>query len=120
MDHKELEVWKDAIEFVTRIYEATTFFPKSETYGLTAQMRRAAVSVASNIAEGAARNSDKEFIQFQLVNLKIHFPQPAVMAAIREKSGCHLEIGSGFHYKQTGGIISLLGLYPFQEKLGGL
>ena len=50
MDHKELEVWKDAIEFVTRIYEATASFPKSETYGLTAQMRRAAVSVASNIA----------------------------------------------------------------------
>jgi len=48
---------------------------------------------------------------------KILFFQPDLKTAIREKSGSYLEIGSGFHYKQTGGIISLLGLYPVQEKL---
>ena len=64
MDHKNLDVWKMAIDFVAEIYKATDSFPKSELYGLTNQIRRAAVSIPSNIAEGAARNSDKEFIQF--------------------------------------------------------
>lgn len=69
MDHKELEVWKDAIDFVTETYSLTASFPGPEIYGLTSQMRRAAVSVPSNIAEGAARNSDKEFIQFLHISL---------------------------------------------------
>ena len=62
--HKDLEVWKASIEMVTKIYQATRNFPKEEIYGLTNQMRRAAVSVPSNIAEGAGRNSSKEFLQF--------------------------------------------------------
>jgi four helix bundle protein len=62
--HKDLEVWKRSIELVTRIYTLTRGFPKEELYGLTDQMRRAAVSVPSNIAEGAARNSKKEFLHF--------------------------------------------------------
>jgi len=61
--HKNLDVWKEGMELATAIYKATTGFPVSETYGLTGQMRRAAVSVPSNIAEGAAR-SPKEFAQF--------------------------------------------------------
>jgi four helix bundle protein len=69
MDHKDLDVWKKGIEFVVNIYSATEIFPKTETYGLTNQLRRAAVSVPSNIAEGAARNSDKEFIQFLFIAL---------------------------------------------------
>ncbi len=64
MRHSELEVWKRSIEFVTEIYRITTSFPKVELYGLTAQIRRAAVSVPSNIAEGATRGSDREFIHF--------------------------------------------------------
>ncbi len=64
MDHKKLEVWKKSIEFVKEIYKLTEEFPSSEGYGLTNQIRRAAVSIPSNIAEGAARLSDKEFIQF--------------------------------------------------------
>jgi four helix bundle protein len=64
MDHKDLDVWKKGIDLVADIYKATDSFPKSEIYGLTNQIRRAAVSVPSNISEGAARNSDKEFIQF--------------------------------------------------------
>lgn len=69
MDHKELDVWKASIEFVSELYEKTRGFPKEEMYGITSQMRRAAVSIASNIAEGAARNSDKEFVQFLYIAL---------------------------------------------------
>jgi four helix bundle protein len=62
--HHELRAWQDAVTLVTRVYQATATFPKEEVFGLTNQMRRAAVSIPSNIAEGAARNSDREFLQF--------------------------------------------------------
>ena len=64
MDHKELDVWKKSMDLVVIVYQLTKLFPESEKYGLTSQMRRAAVSIPSNIAEGAARKGDKEFIQF--------------------------------------------------------
>lgn len=63
-NHKDLDVWKLSIDFVSEIYKITKTFPKEEIYGLTNQIRRSAVSVPSNIAEGSARQSDKEFIQF--------------------------------------------------------
>ena len=62
--HKNLDVWKEGVALATHIYHVTEQFPKSEVYGLTSQMRRAVVSVPSNIAEGAARNSSKVFAQF--------------------------------------------------------
>lgn len=62
--HKNLKVWKKAIELITRIYEITGSFPVDEKFGLISQIRRSAISIPSNIAEGAARNSKKEFIQF--------------------------------------------------------
>ena len=62
--HERLDVWKRAIEFVIALYRLTEHFPKDEKFGLTSQLRRAAVSVAANIAEGAARKSSKEFLQF--------------------------------------------------------
>ncbi len=62
--HKDLDAWKVAIEFVTTIYQSTKSFPSEEKYSLTDQIRRAAVSIPSNIAEGAARGSDSEFIRF--------------------------------------------------------
>jgi four helix bundle protein len=62
--HKDLEVWKKAIEMVTTIYTLTRTFPKEELYGLTNQIRRSAVSVPSNIAEGSGRNSSKELLHF--------------------------------------------------------
>ena len=62
--YSDLTVWKDAVEFVTKIYKVTESFPKSEVYGLTSQIRRSAVSIPSNIAEGASRKSSKEFSQF--------------------------------------------------------
>lgn len=67
--HKDLEIWKRGIEFVGQIYKLTGNFPKEETYGLTSQIRRAAISYPSNIAEGAARFSKKEFIKFLYVSL---------------------------------------------------
>ena len=62
--HKKLEVWKNAMNLAVRIYALTGRFPKDEIYGITSQLRRAAVSVPSNIAEGAARTGRKEFLQF--------------------------------------------------------
>lgn len=67
--HKDLDVWKEAMTLAREVYKLTKSFPKEEMYGLVPQMRRAAVSIPSNIAEGAARNSDKEFIQFLYVSL---------------------------------------------------
>ena len=55
--------------FVTKIYEITKNFPAAEAYGLTSQLRRSAISIPSNIAEGAARKSNKEFIQFLYIAL---------------------------------------------------
>ncbi len=68
-NHKDLEVWKQGIELAKAVYELTASFPASEIYGLVSQMRRSAISVASNIAEGAARNTDKEFIQFLYITM---------------------------------------------------
>ncbi|MCK4921382.1 MAG: four helix bundle protein [Bacteroidales bacterium] len=62
--HKDLDIWKRSIVLVTEIYKFTKEFPSDEKYGLTNQLRRAAISVPSNIAEGAARKSSKEFVQF--------------------------------------------------------
>lgn len=62
--HKRLDVWRKSIEMTRVIYEVTGKFPAEEKYGLSAQMRRSAVSIASNVAEGAARQTGKEFIQF--------------------------------------------------------
>jgi len=67
--HKDLDVWKYAIVLAKDVYSLTSSFPKAELHGLMSQMRRAAVSIASNIAEGAARNSRKEFIQFLYISL---------------------------------------------------
>lgn len=63
-DYQELEVWKNSIELTVYIYKTTEMFPDTEKFGLTNQMRRCAVSIASNIAEGHARNSDADFMRF--------------------------------------------------------
>ena len=67
--HKDLDVWNLRIALVERIYILTQKYPKEELYGLTNQIRRSAVSIPSNIAEGAARNSNKEYIQFLYISL---------------------------------------------------
>jgi len=62
--HRELIVWQEAMNLVETVYRDSAGFPKEEQYGLSAQIRRSAVSVPSNIAEGAARNSTRELIQY--------------------------------------------------------
>ena len=64
MTHKDLEVYKSSLDLVVMVYEITKALPSSENYGLTSQMRRAAVSIPSNIAEGSSRGSTKDFIRF--------------------------------------------------------
>jgi four helix bundle protein len=67
--HKDLDAWKVSIEMVIEVYTETKNFPKEELYSLVSQIRRSAVSVPSNIAEGAARKSKKEFIQYLHISL---------------------------------------------------
>jgi four helix bundle protein len=63
-DYKELVVWQKSIALIDIVYDGTETFPKKEVFGLASQMQRAAVSIASNIAEGSARHSRRDFIRF--------------------------------------------------------
>src|SRR5712671_6514673 len=65
--HRELDVWRSSMDLATAIYSLTKRLPNSERFGLVNQMRRAAVSVPSNIAEGAARGSSADFARFLLI-----------------------------------------------------
>lgn len=66
---KDLEIWKQSRLFCTSIYEITYSFPNDEKFGLTNQLRRAAVSIPSNIAEGSSRNSNKDFSRFLEISI---------------------------------------------------
>ena len=66
--HKKLDVWKLSMRLAKEIYHLTSRFPREEQYGIISQMRRAATSIPANIAEGAARRSKKEFLQFLSVS----------------------------------------------------
>lgn len=68
MIYKDLEVWKQSMVLVTEVHQATGDFPKEELFGLVSQMRRAAVSIPSNIAEGCGRKNTKEYIQFLYIS----------------------------------------------------
>ena len=63
-NYKNLHIWQEGIKLARKIYEITSNFPTNEKYGIASQMTRAAVSIPSNIAEGAGRNSNKEFANF--------------------------------------------------------
>lgn len=70
---KELKVWQKAIDLVTNTYKTTQKFPKEEIYGLTSQIRRSAISIPSNIAEGCGRKTDKDFSNFLGISLGSSF-----------------------------------------------
>lgn len=83
---KQLSVWKKSIDLADFTYSATTSFPKHEVYGLASQMRRAAVSIASNIAEGQAHHSHRDFIRFlRLARGSVAEPQTQTVIAGRRK-----------------------------------
>jgi len=63
-NYKELEVWKKSMSLAEKVYELTSKFPSDERFGLTSQLKRASISIPSNIAEGAGRNNKGEFNQF--------------------------------------------------------
>jgi four helix bundle protein len=69
MNHKDMDVWKKNMDLAEAIYTVTRSFPNDEVYGLTSQIKRAAISIPSNIAEGAARKSNKEFQHFLSISL---------------------------------------------------
>ena len=68
MNHKDLAVWKESMKLVKEVYLLLKDFPSYEQFGICSQMRRAAVSIPSNIAEGAGRSSDKELLRFCLIS----------------------------------------------------
>lgn len=68
-DHKDLDVWKQSMLHAEDVYALTKEFPSEERFGLSSQIKRAVVSIPSNIAEGAGRKGDKEFIQFLYIAL---------------------------------------------------
>lgn len=67
--HKDLKVWQESMDLVTEIYRISDFFPENEKFGLTSQIRRCAISIPSNIAEGCARKGNRELLQFLYVSL---------------------------------------------------
>jgi len=69
LSYRDLEVWENGVKLAKDIYRLTEAFPNHELYALTSQLRRASVSVPSNIAEGFVRNSTKEFIYFLFISL---------------------------------------------------
>jgi four helix bundle protein len=94
--YKDLRVWKQSVDLALEIYRYTQNFPKHELYGLTSQLRRAAVSVSSNIAEGKGRSSDKELILFlhhsrgSLLELETQVFIASELAYIEESRAKHL------------------------------
>ena len=91
--HKKLDVWLKSINLVQNIYEITKTFPRAEDYGLTSQIRRSAVSIPANIAEGAARQTKKEFIQF------LHMAKGSL-----SELDTHIEIALKLDYVQKNSI----------------
>ncbi len=66
-DYKKLKIWQESVHFAVQVYEVTASFPKEELYGLVSQLRRASVSVPSNIAEGSKRSTKKDFKSFLVI-----------------------------------------------------
>lgn len=89
--YKELKVWQESIELVSQIYSITKFFPKEEIYGITSQLNRASVSIPANIAEGAGRNSNKEFVQFLSIAMG-SCAEVETLLIIAEKQGFILKL----------------------------
>jgi four helix bundle protein len=96
-DHRDLVAWQKAMNLVTSIYQASRSFPREEAYGLTSQLRRAAVSIPANIAEGQGRRSKPEFRQFlghargSLLELDTHLEIALRLEYINHQQHAHLQ-----------------------------
>ena len=113
-NHKDLEVWKQSIDLVDAVYRMTKTFPPEELYGLVNQMRRAAVSIPSNIAEGAARASKKEFTQFLYIALG-SVSELETQTIISKRLGYIDQEGELLHQTETARRL-LLGLIKYLKK----
>jgi four helix bundle protein len=112
--HRDLNAWKKSLDLVEDIYRGTKDFPKEEVYSLTSQIRRSVISIPSNIAEGAARNSKKEFIQFLHVALG-STAELETQLLISERLG-YLKESSEYLSKLNEIKKMLLGLISFLKK----
>ena len=112
--HKNLNVWRKSIKLVEEIYHLGSHFPMYEQYGINSQIRRSAVSIPANIAEGAARQTKKEFVQFlhtaqgSLSELDTHLEISLNLQYIDEKSISDISIMMGDIDKMLTGLIKSL------------
>ncbi|MEY4744391.1 MAG: hypothetical protein RL272_336 [Candidatus Parcubacteria bacterium] len=97
---ERLKIWKEAYELSLEIYGLTGRFPAHETYGLSSQLRRAAVSIAANIAEGAGRNTGKEFANF------LHIAEGSINETV-----CHCMLARDLGYIGAGRADALIRRY---------
>jgi four helix bundle protein len=93
-NYKELIVWQKAMDLVVRVYELTRDFPKAELFGLTNQLRRAAVSIALNIAEGAGCESDLEFARFLDISLRSTYETVTALQISARLKYCKQEVAN--------------------------
>lgn len=112
--YKELFVWQKALQLVKEIFILTSTFPKSELYGLIAQMRRAAISIPSNIAEGYGRNSQKEYFHAITIAYGSALELETQILIAKE-----LQFGSEITYKNTDVLLEevIKMLYSLRKKL---
>lgn len=99
--YKDLIVWQKAIEVAVLVYKATDVLPRTELYGLTSQMRRSAVSISSNIAEGRSRGTRKDFRQFLLIALGSSSELESQMILTKQ-----LPIGRNLDFTQANSVLS--------------
>jgi four helix bundle protein len=112
-----LKVWKKAVDLALPVYEITAQFPKQETYGLSSQMQRASVSIASNIAEGSARGTRRDFRQFVKLaegsNCELQ-TQLLIARRLRYASGEKCDVLDGLS-DEVGKMLTALSKYLTQE-----
>ncbi|MBS1813892.1 MAG: four helix bundle protein [Acidobacteria bacterium] len=115
---RDLLVWRKSMDLAAAVYRMTETFPKSELYGLTSQMRRASISIPSNIAEGCARSSRRDFRQFVLIAKGSNFElQTQILLAIKlgfanNDSARKVERGAHEIAKMLNGLADFLATPP--------
>ena len=104
--YKNLKIWNDAIVLVSEVYALTKKFPKDEIFGMTSQLRRAVISISSNIAEGSSRTSDKDYNRFVEISLGSSFELETQLLIAKE-----------VNYGNEGLINTTLELLAEEEKM---